>query len=183
MGRTARSSSPPCLYQVLWAVSVMGLSASRPPLCQQESIRLLDTFIKKMGNSSSIGPLYTPEDIMVCYANNLDCFYLEVQVIQEEQEEPSKIFSQLLRRLEQLKRKLQRTGQISRCATCPPCQAHPEKPVMAFLRRLLELFQWSCSTGGAHLEDVCPSPGPGNSTLIPHTTPSSPKSAVKDHQV
>ncbi|KAL7980714.1 hypothetical protein Chor_001868 [Crotalus horridus] len=167
MGRTARSSSPPCLYQVLWAVSVMGLSASRPPLCQQESIRLLDTFIKKM----------------VCYANNLDCFYLEVQVIQEEQEEPSKILSQLLWRLEQLKRKLQRTGQISRCAACPPCQAHPEKPVMAFLRRLLELFQWSCSTGGAHLENVCPSPGPGNSTLIPQTTPSSPKSAVKDHQV
>lgn len=105
-----------------------------------------------------------------------------MQVIQDEQEKPAEILSRLLWRLEQLRRKLQRTGQISRCAACPLCQAHPEKPVMAFLRRLLELFQWSCSTGGAHPEELCPSPGPGNSTLIPQAAPS-PTSAVKDHQV
>ncbi|XP_058052019.1 uncharacterized protein LOC131204607 isoform X2 [Ahaetulla prasina] len=178
MGRAPRSSSPPRLYQVLWAMAIMSLSASRPLLCQQESIRLLDAFMKEMGNSSSLGTLYTPEDITVCYANNLDCFYLELQAIQDEQEEPSETLSRLVRRLEQLRRKLQRTGQGSHCATYPPCHTHPEKPAMAFLRKLLEMFQWRCST-----KDLCPSPGPGNTTLIPQATSSSPTSAVKDHQV
>uniref|UniRef100_A0A8C6YBU3 Interleukin n=1 Tax=Naja naja TaxID=35670 RepID=A0A8C6YBU3_NAJNA len=130
------------------------------------------------GNSSNIGPLYTPEDITVCYANNLDCFYLELQVIQEEQEEHSDTLSRLIWRMAQLTRQLQKTGKISHCATYPPCHNHPEKPAMAFLRRLLEMFQWRCSA-----KDFRPSPGPGNSTLTHQATSSSPTTTAKGHQV
>ncbi|KAM6428465.1 uncharacterized protein PHA67_003222 isoform 1-T4 [Liasis olivaceus] len=182
-GRAPGPPPPPRLYQVLWAVAVMGLSASRPPLCQQESIRLLGTFIEEMGNSSGDGTLYTPEDVTVCYADNLDCFYMELQVIQEEQEEHTEILSRLILRLDQLRRKLKGTSRISRHVACLPCLSHPEKPVKTFLKRLLELMQFHCSMGAHQQKAFCPTPVPGNATLRTQTTASSAASAVEDQQV
>nr|XP_020642957.1 uncharacterized protein LOC110075770 isoform X1 [Pogona vitticeps] len=154
---SASSSSLQSLYHFLLAVSLMGLSTSQPPQCQREQISLLSSMIQLLGNSSGDGALYTPQDITVCYADNLKCFYLELQVMLEEQEEHKALLSRLILRLG---KKRQAEGWIQRCPTCKPCESHPRKPMLAFLKKLWELFRFSCITSDGPRRGDCPSPAP-----------------------
>uniref|UniRef100_A0A8C3I1X6 Interleukin n=1 Tax=Chrysemys picta bellii TaxID=8478 RepID=A0A8C3I1X6_CHRPI len=86
------------------------------------------------------GTLYTPEDITVCMAENLNCFHTELRVIQWEHREHTESLSLLIRHLSQLEK-------LRTCKTdrqCHPCEGHREQPKPQFLSKLLEQLQWDC---------------------------------------
>ncbi|XP_061452753.1 uncharacterized protein LOC133370439 [Rhineura floridana] len=160
IGDTPCPSALQNLYGFLLTMSLMGLLASGQHLCQKESIGLLRSIIKCVGNSSD-GTLFTPDNITVCYADNLSCFHLELQVIQQKQEKRMELLlSRLVTRLQQMKVKLQRGSWGHRCTTCQSCHYHPEQPMLVFLNRLLELLQWNCRTRTNLGRKYCPPPAP-----------------------
>ncbi|KAL8219943.1 UNVERIFIED_CONTAM: hypothetical protein K2H54_036532 [Gekko kuhli] len=141
------------LLVVLLAVSLMAFLTSGHHPCQDESIKLLERIIQRLGNSSD-AELYTPDNFTVrifyrgyileeaaCYARNLECFHLELTVIEEEEEEHRVILSRLISRLGRLRPRQNCTDPR---AQCRPCECHPEQPVPFFLRELLRMLQWSC---------------------------------------
>ncbi|XP_060131445.1 uncharacterized protein LOC132592277 isoform X2 [Zootoca vivipara] len=149
----------PSAFSFLLAMLLLGLPSAKQHSCQNESIGLLQSIIQRMGNSSN-GTLFTPDNITVCFADNLSCFYQELQVVQQAQEgQTQRLLSRLATRLNQLQVKLRRRSQ-SRCPTCRLCRYHPERPVLVFLNRLLELYQWNCSNRVSLGEMYCPPPAP-----------------------
>ncbi|CAI5780661.1 Hypothetical predicted protein [Podarcis lilfordi] len=161
IGATPHPSALHNLCIFLLAMLLLGLPAARQLSCQTESIGLLQSIIQRMGNSSN-GTLFTPDNITVCYADNLSCFYQELQVVQRAQEgQTQRLLSRLATRLNQVQVKLRRRSQSqSRCPTCRLCRYHPERPVLVFLNRLLELYQWNCRNGVSLGGKYCPPPAP-----------------------
>ncbi|KAF3818169.1 hypothetical protein GH733_012477 [Mirounga leonina] len=112
------------LWTILLLVRPLGGLGS--PLCPQEPFYFLVAIMK----------------MLVCPAETLGCFRLELSVIQFE-EGPSlgiAVF-RLQRLLDALGSRLWVTGQ----GPCPPCEGHPQRPVPLFLAKLLEPEDFMCS--------------------------------------
>ncbi|KAH1180994.1 hypothetical protein KIL84_001928 [Mauremys mutica] len=135
------------LVSLLTCVSVRGRR-----VCGKEAIRVLQNVTKLLGDATD-GTLYTPEDITVCMAENLNCFHTELRVIQWEHREHTESLSLLIRHLSQLEK-------LRTCKTdrqCHPCEGHREQPMPQFLSKLLEQLQWDCWVQGSNNMHSCPS--------------------------
>ncbi|KAG5200768.1 hypothetical protein JEQ12_005302 [Ovis aries] len=128
---------------LLWTtlLLVLPLGGLGPPLCPREPFYFLVAITKMLENKND-GSLYTPDNLLVCPAETLRCFRLELSVIGFE-EGPSVgiVVFRLQRLLDTLGSRLWVTGQ----GPCPPCEGHPQRPVPLFLAKLLELLQGTCA--------------------------------------
>ncbi|XP_057569663.1 uncharacterized protein LOC130839401 [Hippopotamus amphibius kiboko] len=127
----------------LWIILllVLPLGGLGPPLCPREPFYFLIAIMEMLGNKND-GTLYTPDDLLVCPAETLGCFRLELSVIgfEEGASVGTSVF-RLQRLLDALGSRLWMTGQ----GTCPPCEGHPQRPVHLFLAKLLEFLQGACA--------------------------------------
>ncbi|KAM9757476.1 uncharacterized protein ACBT57_010293 isoform 2-T6 [Dama dama] len=66
----------------LWTtlLLVLPLGGLGPPLCRREPFYFLIAITKMLGNKND-GSLYTPDNLLVCPAETLRCFRLELSVI------------------------------------------------------------------------------------------------------
>ncbi|XP_064346052.1 uncharacterized protein LOC135322174 [Camelus dromedarius] len=117
------------------------LGSLGPPLCPRECFYFLIAIMKMLGNKND-GTLYTLDDLSVCPAETLGCFWLELSVTGfEEGPSVGTAMFRLQRLLDALGSRLWVTGQ----GPCPPCEGHLQRPVPLFLAKLLELLQGACA--------------------------------------
>ncbi|XP_074075075.1 interleukin-15-like isoform X2 [Macrotis lagotis] len=137
---------------LFWAFLVFIHPLGGPPLqspsCPWEPFEGLVAIMEALGDTND-GTLYTPDNLSVCPMEILRCFGVELSVIGHEEGPP------LARAVNRLQRTLRALGPHlwgirGRAASepCPPCEGYPERPVLQFLVKLLELLQVACA--GVH---------------------------------
>nr|XP_030730392.1 uncharacterized protein LOC115862557 [Globicephala melas] len=127
----------------LWTILllVLPLGGLGPPFCPRETFCFLIAIMKLLGSKND-GTLYTADDLLVCPAEALGCFWLELSVIGFE-EGPS--METAVFRLQRLLDALRSWLWVTGWGPCPPCGGHPQRPVHLFLAKLLELLQGACA--------------------------------------
>ncbi|XP_072464491.1 interleukin-15-like isoform X2 [Notamacropus eugenii] len=92
------------------------------------------------------GTLYTPDSLSVCPMETLHCFGVELSVIGYE-EGPA-----VVRAVIRLQRSLTALGSHlwgarwgAASGLCPRCEEYPERPVLQFLTKLLEILHLACA--------------------------------------
>ncbi|XP_024624073.1 uncharacterized protein LOC112415378 [Neophocaena asiaeorientalis asiaeorientalis] len=127
----------------LWTILllVLPLGGLGPPFCPRETFCFLIAIMKLLGSKND-GTLYTADDLLVCPAEALGCFWLELSVIGFE-EGPS--METAVFRLQCLLHALGSWLWVTGWGPCPPCGEHPQRPVHLFLAKLLELLQGACA--------------------------------------
>ncbi|XP_059939103.1 uncharacterized protein LOC132479577 [Mesoplodon densirostris] len=127
----------------IWTILLLvpPLGGLGPPFCPRETFYFLIAIMKVL-RSKNDGTLYTADDLLVCPAEALGCFWLELSVIGFE-EGPS--METAVFRLQRLLDALGSWLWVTGWGPCPPCGGYPQRPVHLFLAKLLELKQGACA--------------------------------------